>query len=143
MKEEVTKTIFANRTEYRNSKGQLHREDGPAIEYNGGNKVWYKNDQINREDGPAAEWVEGTKCWYRDSKRHREDGPAVECANGNKFWYKNGKLHREDGPAVEYADGRKEWWVNGVQPATLKQVTKKVKIEHCSQERIRRKIELD
>ena len=26
---------------YRNELGQLHREDGPAIEYGDGNKLWY------------------------------------------------------------------------------------------------------
>ena len=28
------------KTEYRNEKGYLHREDGPAIEWNNGTKRW-------------------------------------------------------------------------------------------------------
>ena len=31
---------FENRKWY-NSKGKLHREDGPAMEYTGGHKEWY------------------------------------------------------------------------------------------------------
>ena len=68
--------------------GNLHREDGPAIEWAGG-KRWYLNDRLHREDGPAIEWVSGTKSWWINGKRHREDGPAVECANGYKSWFLN------------------------------------------------------
>jgi hypothetical protein len=53
---------------WRNSKGERHRTDGPAVEYNNGYKVW---------------WVDG--------KLHRTDGPAVENSDGNKAWYMNGK----------------------------------------------------
>jgi len=76
--------------EYRNKQGNLHRTDGPAIEY---------------EDG--------TKSWYHKGKIHREDGPAIECPNGDKQWWVNGELHRTDGPAITFADGTKQWWVNG------------------------------
>ena len=75
---------------WRNSKGERHRTDGPAVERTNGDKVWYFNGQ-----------------------RHRTDGPAIEHANGDKFWYVNGKCHRTDGPAVEYADGNKEFWYKG------------------------------
>jgi|SRR5210317_2028740 hypothetical protein len=91
-----------------------HREDGPAIEYTSGDKVWYINGKRHREDGPAIEWANGDKYWYINGKRHREDGPAVEYAIGYKAWYINDKLHREDGPAIEYANGAKYWYINGV-----------------------------
>ena len=55
--------------------GKRHREDGPAIEYANGNKVWYINDKLHREDGPAVEYANGDKEWYINGKRHREDGP--------------------------------------------------------------------
>ena len=29
--------------EYRNEKGELHRLDGPAVEFSNGNKWWYLN----------------------------------------------------------------------------------------------------
>ena len=80
--------------------------------YPSGHKEWYLNGELHREDGPAIEWPNGGKWWYLNGKRHREDGPALEDANGNKEWYLNGKLHREDGPAVEHTNGDKEWWLN-------------------------------
>jgi hypothetical protein len=77
-----------------------------------GTKRWYLNDQLHREDGPAVEYADGSKLWYLNGQCHREDGPAIE-ASGSKLWHLNGKRHREDGPAVEGADGGKEWWLNG------------------------------
>ena len=47
--------------EYTNSSGQLHREDGPAIEYHNGNKHWYINGVRHRTDGPACEDSDGSK----------------------------------------------------------------------------------
>ena len=78
-----------------------------------GNKSWYSNDKLHREDGPAIEWDNGNKSWYINGKLHREDGPAIEWDNGSKEWYSNGKLHREDGPAVEWANEYKAWYING------------------------------
>lgn len=116
---------------------KLHREDGPAIEYNNGDKKWFVDGKLHRKDGPAVEcgsinieeWyldgklhriggpavktVEGHKIWCMFGKNHREDGPAVERSDGSKFWFKNGKLHRENGHACENIDGSKEWHLNG------------------------------
>jgi hypothetical protein len=108
-----TVTVYNDRTEWKNEKGQLHREDGPAIEYTNGNKSWYLNGQLHREDGPAIECTNGDKVWYLNGKLHREGGPAIEWNNGYKEWWLNGKRHRADGPAVTYADGTKAWWLNG------------------------------
>jgi hypothetical protein len=78
-----------------------------------GTKRWYLNGELHREDGPAIECANGTKWWYLNGKIHREDGPAIECANGTKWWYLNGKRHREDGSAIEWANGTKEWYFHG------------------------------
>jgi hypothetical protein len=78
-----------------------------------GNKRWYHNNQLHRTDGPAMEYANGNKVWYRDGKLHRTDGPAVEHADGSKSWYVDGKLHRTDGPAIERADGTKFWYLDG------------------------------
>ena len=78
-----------------------------------GTKHWYRNDQLHREDGPAVEYANGDKFWFRNNQRHREDGPAIEFANGHKSWYRNDQLHREDGPAVEFTNGYKEYWIKG------------------------------
>jgi len=50
--------------EYRNVQGELHREDGPAVEYNDGTKEWWLNGQLHREDGPAIEYYDGIKEWW-------------------------------------------------------------------------------
>ena len=93
--------------------GKSHREDGPAIEKANGDEEWLLNGQLHREDGPAVEWTNGYKEWYLNGKLHREDGPAIERAQGTKFWFLNGERHREDGPAIEYANGGRKWYLNG------------------------------
>jgi hypothetical protein len=108
-----TVTIENGTTTWHNSKGQLHREDGPAVEWANGTKMWYLNGEFHREDGPAVEYANGTKWWYRNGQRHREDGPAIEYADGTKEWYRNDQLHRKDGPAIEGFDGMKFWYLNG------------------------------
>ena len=54
-------------------------------------KYWYINNELHREDGPAIEYAYGDKIWYLHDKVHREDGPAVERADGVKYWYFRGK----------------------------------------------------
>src|ERR1700729_2711839 len=54
-----------------NERGNFHCEDGPAVVYSNGKKVWYFNGNI-----------------------HRTNGPAIEYSNGDKSWYLNGVLHR-------------------------------------------------
>jgi len=55
--------------EWYNSKGQLHREDGPARELaNGISKAWYINGNLHREDGAAIEWY-GKKSWWINGKK--------------------------------------------------------------------------
>ena len=88
--EEYIVKVFDDRAEWFNKANQLHRLDGPAVEY-----------------------ADGTKFWYKNEKLHRLDGPALEYSNGTKAWYQNGNLHRLDGPAIEYNNGSKEWWIEG------------------------------
>jgi len=45
----------------------------------------------HREDGPAIEWDNGNKDWLRNGLRHRTDGPAIEMANGYKAWFISGQ----------------------------------------------------
>ena len=64
-----------------------------------GDKFYYSDREmknLHREDGPAVEWSNGTKEWWIDDKRHREDGPAIEYADGAKSWYINDKHLTED-----------------------------------------------
>jgi hypothetical protein len=57
-----------------------------------GNKHWYLNDQLHRVDGPAVEWSNGFTSWFLNGKLHRENGPACELPNGDKEWFLNHKL---------------------------------------------------
>jgi len=63
--------------------------------YATGGKSWYLNGDLHREDGPAVEYPSGTKEWYLNGKLHREDGPAIEYADGEKYWCLNDKLLTE------------------------------------------------
>ena len=67
--------------------------------------------EYHRIDGPARVWPNYSKEWWVNGHIHRIDGPAVENATGDKFWHRNGLRHRIDGPAIEDADGYKEWWI--------------------------------
>jgi len=64
--------------------------------YENGRKEWYLNGNLHREDGPAIELANGVNLWYLNGKRHRVDGPAIECAWGDKEWYLNGKEYTEE-----------------------------------------------
>ena len=54
-----------------------------------GEKRWTLNGNLHREDGPAIEYPNGEKRWFLNGKLHREDGPAIEFANGEKRWFLN------------------------------------------------------
>ena len=94
--------------------GKLHREDGPAVEWEDGSKEWLIEGKLHRLDGPAMEDVDGYKAWFVNGKAHRVDGPAVIDAEGNEEWLQNGKFHRLDGPAIVRKDGFKAWYFGGV-----------------------------
>jgi len=61
-----TVTVNEVCTVWRNAKGQLHRTDGPAIEFVNGDKQWFQNDILYRTDGPAIELANGDKLWCAD-----------------------------------------------------------------------------
>ena len=84
-----------------------------TVESNGTTRWYNENGQLHREDGPAIEWADGDKEWCINGQYHREDGPAREWADGDKSWWIQGQLHREDGPAIEHNDGSKAWYING------------------------------
>ena len=110
---EYTVKVYDNGDKHWYLNGNLHREDGPAIENSNGDKHWYLNGELHREDGPAVEYADGDKHWYLNGKR----------------WYLNGKRHREDGPAVEYSNGYKSWYLNG-EKLTKKEWKKRIKKTH-------------
>jgi hypothetical protein len=98
--------------EWRTPLGDLHREDGPAVEGDDGQKQWWVDGKLHRVGGPAVVTPWGDEQWCENGHTHRDDGPAV-TSESHKSWYRHGRRHRVDGPAVETKDGRDEWWVNG------------------------------
>jgi hypothetical protein len=109
----VTCRIEKGNKVWRNEKGQIHRDNEPAVECCSGDKEWFQNDKLHRIDGAAIESANGYKEWRQNGLLHRIGAPAIEYPNGDKSWWKNGKLNRTDGPAMDLADGYKEWWIEG------------------------------
>jgi hypothetical protein len=63
------------------------------------------NDKLHREDGPAIEWHDGAKLWYIAGILHRRDGPAVDNFDGEYRWYFCGKLlNRDNASSRAYKD---------------------------------------
>jgi len=58
----------------RNSSGQLHREDGPAVVYLDGSHSWYRNGHFHREGGPAIVYTDGSQYWYLNGQQVQPDG---------------------------------------------------------------------
>lgn len=54
---------------YRNQFGQLHRVDGPAIEWDSGTVEWYLDDRLHRVDGPAIIRADGSQEWWVNGQR--------------------------------------------------------------------------
>ena len=67
------KKEYNDRIEYRNEQGELHRTDGPAIEWNSGSKEWYINGERHREDGPAIEYLTSDREWWINGKEYSEE----------------------------------------------------------------------
>ena len=62
-----------------------------------GDKIWRNSaGQLHRTDGPAIEYADGTKWWYIHGQLHRTDGPAIERANGTKYWWFNDQQYTEE-----------------------------------------------
>lgn len=86
-------------------------------------KTW--NWDIHREnDLPAIEYNNGDKIWYKNGVKHREGKPAVIFADGHQEWWFKGELHREDGPAIIRKSGRSIYFIKG------KEQTKKHFLHH-------------
>ena len=61
------------------------------IDSQGTTRYYNENNQLHRENGPAVEWYDGAKSWLQNGKYHRLDGPAYEYDDEDKSWYLNGK----------------------------------------------------
>lgn len=129
------------------------------VEY-GEYKYWVKNRELHREDGPAVEYFDGSKDFYLEGRRLQKDdylreilymknqakinkteeifkltgfdsipvnySGVIEDINGDRYWVKNGITHREDGPAIERASGLKIWILNGILFSSEKEYLKEI-----------------
>ena len=82
--------------------------------------VWYKDDKIHREDGPAIEYNNGCKEWWFNGNQTLEANIYEFTSASGRYvledktimYFKEGLAHNENGPAIEGEDF-KEWWING------------------------------
>ena len=78
-------TVYENGDKiWRNDKGQLHNEHGPAAEWADGGKAYWLNDKLNRTDGPAIEWADGSKSYYLNGKYYSHEDWRKEVEKLNK-----------------------------------------------------------
>jgi len=85
---------YGNKKWY-DSDGLLHREDGPAIKYKNGNKLWFKHGKQHREDGPAIEWISANKLYWLEGIRYSEEEYWEKIKELNKcklFKFDNDKI---------------------------------------------------
>lgn len=91
-------------------------ETGPLRGATGCPLAFTRNNKLHRDDGPALIYNDGHKVWYQDGEIHRVDGPAVIIQNRQK-WFRRGKLHNWAEPAVQgytaSGDRIERWFVNG------------------------------
>lgn len=79
MKKVYTVTVYKDHyhrdaciTEWRNEKGELHREDGPAVEWVNGGKSWYINgEKLTEEQWRARVNPCADKVVIVDGKRYK------------------------------------------------------------------------
>lgn len=75
--------------------------------------AYYVNGELHRDDGPAIECYHGDTSWFSYGKYHRTDGPAFESIDEDlREWYFNDKCYGTND------DFTKESWIAFV--ATLK-----------------------
>jgi len=91
---------YSSETEWKKAKQQLglnnirdYEESRMTVDISG-HKIWTnKQGQLHRRNGPAVEYTNGCKTWYINGQLHREDGPAVNYVSGYKEWWLNGKYY--------------------------------------------------
>lgn len=111
-----------NGNKYYFANGQLHKDDGPAIELVNGTKIWYKNGKL-REDEYSIEYLDGTKEWRKCKYISPQ---TINNSSKSIIGYKinieynvvspsiYGILHRGgDKPAIINSDGTETYYYDG------------------------------
>ena len=63
LKYRIEVDVFGTR-KYYNSAGQLHRDEGPAVECTNGYKFWVQNGMLHRTNGPAVVYTNNELQWW-------------------------------------------------------------------------------
>ncbi len=93
MFEKLIKVFLMN---LRKKSNNMSYEEYTVKVYSDGTIKWFnQNDQLHRLDGPAVEYSDGDKHWFQNDQLHRLDGPSVEYPNGSKYWHIEGKYYTE------------------------------------------------
>jgi hypothetical protein len=74
---------------------EKNARNGLRVLKNGARK-WYRHGQLHRIDGPAVEFPDGSVSWYFKGKLHRDGGPAIVHDNGYEAWYRHGMQMTDD-----------------------------------------------
>ena len=62
----------------------------------GSRRYYNAAGQLHRENGPAVEWYDGHKEWYQTGLRHRVDGPAITWPGGDcGSWFLHGRVYSQ------------------------------------------------
>jgi hypothetical protein len=62
----------------------------------GSGTFYYLGNELHRTNGPAIEYLEGMKGYYIYGKKSRLDGPAVIMSNGQEFYYYEGVKYSKE-----------------------------------------------
>lgn len=76
---------------YRDNKGRLHREDGPAVIYPDGSKFYHVNGSRTSITQPTSYFDNGYVEWNLYAIPHRDNGPACASPNGLLRWVDDGE----------------------------------------------------
>lgn len=60
-----------------------------SLSWHGSISYYNKKIKLHRDDGPALILDNGNKYYYKKGLCHRENGPAIICRNRNKYYYIN------------------------------------------------------
>lgn len=72
---------------YRDPLARIHRDDGPAVIYPGGFKIWAKFGSSVRSLNAL-----GIVTWFNKHQVSRINGVSIDHTNGYKQWYSAGKV---------------------------------------------------
>ncbi len=103
---------------YLNDKNELHRINGPAIEYSNGDRYWFENGKRHRLDGPAIEFSSGSKEYWINGRQLSEEEFNNQRNSNLKFSNQSSQLALVSHPEYyNFTQGEGVWQMNQYQKA--------------------------